>query len=71
MMNDYGPIDFDNLPEPDPDWFKPEEEPTGRYIGGEWVDAEDLILRHGNDPSWWDSDAFGESFDEYMEHTDF
>ena len=61
--------DWDGLP----DWDEaPDEEPEpfGAYVNGRWVDAEDLPVGYGNSPDWWDDDAFGETFEEYMEHTD-
>lgn len=45
-------------------------EPTRRFVNGEWVDLEDLPIGYGNSPDWWDDDGFGETFEEYMEHTD-
>ena len=62
-------IDWDNLPEPDFDHNEPEE-PMGAYIGGKWVDVEDLPRGYGSSPDWWDDDGFGETFEDYMEHTD-
>ena len=55
---DYEP-DFD-------DCFEPE----GAYINGRWVDVDDLPIGYGQSPDWWDDDGFGETFAEYMEHTD-
>lgn len=54
--------DWDNLPEP--------SAPEGAYINGRWVDVEDLPAGYGRSPDWWDDDGFGETFEEYMEHTD-
>ena len=62
-------IDWDNLPEPDFDSYE-EPEPEGAYINGRWVDVDDLPRGYGNSPDWWDDDGFGETFEEYMEHTD-
>ena len=45
-------------------------EPQGIFINGEWVDYEDLPVGYGNSPDWWDDDGFGETFEEYLEHTD-
>ncbi len=63
--------DWDNLPDP-PDYFddEPDEEPAGRFINGRWVDPEDLPAGYGRSPDFWDDDLFGETFEEYMEHTD-
>ncbi len=63
-------FDWDNLPDP-PDYFDDEpDEPMGKFINGQWVDFEDLPRGYGNSPDWWDDDGFGETFEEYMEHTD-
>ena len=63
-------LDWDNLPDPYiVDDLEPVE-PSGAYINGRWVDADDLPIGYGNSPDWWDDDAFGETFEEYMEHTD-
>ena len=62
--------DLDNLPDP-PDYYDDvPEEPAGKFINGQWVDVEDLPRGYGNSPDWWDDDGFGETFEEYMEHTD-
>ncbi len=63
-------IDWDNLPEPDVDYVEPEDEPTGKFINGKWVDFEDLPPGYGQSPDWWDDDDFGETFEQYLEHTD-
>ena len=60
-------FDWDDLPEPD---YEEPVEPEGAYINGSWVDAEDLPVGYGHSPDWWDDDGFGETFEEYMEHTD-
>ena len=59
-------MDWDNLPEPD---YDEPAEPEGAYINGRWVDVDDLPMGYGHSPDWWD-DGFGETFEEYMEHTD-
>ena len=63
-------MDWDNLSEPDFDSYDEPEEPMGAYINGRWVDVEDLPTGYGRSPDWWDDDGFGETFEEYMEHTD-
>ena len=60
-MYDWEP-DFDDCNEP--------ADPPGAYINGRWVAADELPMGWGNSPDWWDDDAFGETFAEYMEHTD-
>ena len=60
-MYDWEP-DFDDCNEP--------ADPPGAYINGRWVAADELPMSWGNSPDWWDDDAFGETFAEYMEHTD-
>lgn len=62
-------IDWDDLPDPDFDDDEPEE-PMGAFINGEWVDAEDLPTGYGKSPDWWDDDGFGETYEQYLEHTD-
>ncbi len=62
-------IDWDDLPEPDIAYEEPEE-PLGAYINGKWVDVEDLPTGYGQSPDWWDDDGFGETFEQYLEHTD-
>lgn len=56
--------------EPDYDSCDETEEIMGAYINGRWADAEDLPCGYGNSPDWWEDDGFGETFKEYMEHTD-
>lgn len=63
-------MDWDNLPEPDFDSYDEPEEHMGAYINGRWVDVDDLPVGYGRSPDWWDDDGFGETFEEYMEHTD-
>ena len=60
---------WDDLPEPDFDTCNEPEEPMGAFIDGHWVDVEDLPTGYGHSPDWWDDDGFGETFEEYMEHT--
>jgi len=64
-------IDWDNLPEPEDydDYCEPEKR-LGAYIGGKWVDIEDLPPGYGCSPDWWDDDGFGETYEQYLEHTD-
>ncbi len=62
--------DWDNLPESDFDAYDEPAEPMGAYVNGRWMDAEDLPMGYGHSPDWWDDDSFGETFEEYMEHTD-
>ncbi len=63
-------FDWDNLPDP-PDYdYEEPEEPLGAYVNGKWTDVEDLPVGYGRSPDFWDDDAFGETFEEYMEHTD-
>lgn len=42
----------------------------GAYINGKWVDVEDLPTGYGQSPDWWDDEGFGETYEEYLEHTD-
>ena len=59
--------DFDSS-EPD---YEPEEiSNPGAYVNGAWTDVEDLPRGWGKSPEWWDDEAFGETYEEYMEHED-
>ena len=35
-----------------------------------WVDFDKLPRGFEKSPDWWDDDAFGETYQEYLEHTD-
>ena len=61
--------DWDYEPDYEPE-FDTDPEPEGAYINGRWVDVGDLPAGYGRSPDWWDDDGFGETFEEYMEHTD-